>query len=429
MLEVIQLLGREGGLELFHGLTHGGGVAFQQLLHIGFVRLDVLRLDDLLHHQLGAHVVFSLAAVHIPHLRFALAQDLHVLLHGEALLLHPPVHLLHHFIQFFFHHGSRHVDLGVGDGLFHHGALGGFVRLNVGGFLQGLFNALAVFLHGVEIADFGGEIVVQLRQLLAGDGVELHMEDRVLALEVFRMIGFGELDVQVPLLADLHAHHLLLEAGDEGVGANDQRLMLGGAAVELHAVHSAGVIQLRLVAVLQPPVGHVHHPGNALLLLLNAGIHLRVGHLADGAGHVQLLVLAQLDFRHHVHFAAELQILAGFHGLHIHLGTGHGLEVVFFHGLIVGFGEQDIQSVLIKNALAEHILNQLAGRLALAEAGNVDLSAQLQIRLLQRVFKLRRGCLEADLYFVAAELFYRMFHVFSSLGAGFPLPHLSKYTI
>ena len=167
----------------------------------------------------------------------------------------------------------------------------------------------------------------------------------------------------------------------------------------------------------------------ALLLLLNAGIHLRVGHLADGAGHVQLLVLAQLDFRHHVHFAAELQILAGFHGLHIHLGTGHGLEVVFFHGLIVGFGEQDIQSVLIKNALAEHILNQLAGRLALAEAGNVDLSAQLQIRLLQRVFKLRRGCLEADLYFVAAELFYRMFHVFSSLGAGFPLPHLSKYTI
>ena len=243
------------------------------------------------------------------------------------------------------------------------------------------------------------------------------------------MIGFGELDVQVPLLADLHAHHLLLEAGDEGVGADHQRLMLGGAAVELHAIDGTGVVQLGLVAVLQRAVGHVHHPGNALLLLLNAGIHFRVGHLADGAGHVQILVLAQLDFRHHVHFAAELQILAGFHGLHIHLGTGHGLEVVFFHGLIVGFGEQDIQSVLIKNALAEHILNQLAGRLALAEAGNVDLSAQLQIRLLQRVFKLRRGRLEADLYFVAAELFYRMFHVFSSLGAGFPLPHLSKYTI
>ena len=46
--------------------------------------------------------------------------------------------------------------------------------------------------------------------------------------------------------------------------------MLGGAAVELHAVHGAGVIQLRLVAVFQRTVGHVHHPGNALLLLLKA---------------------------------------------------------------------------------------------------------------------------------------------------------------
>ena len=240
------------------------------------------------------------------------------------------------------------------------------------------------------------------------------MEHRVLALEILGVILLGEGDVQVALLADGHAHHLLLEAGDEVARANDQRLMLGGAAGKRHAIHRAVIVQLGLVAVFQRAVGHIHAAGHALALLLNTGVHLIGGHLVHAAGHFHALVLTQLDFGEHKHLAGEGKILAGLHFLHIQLRTAHGLEVVFLYSSHVRIGEEDFQRILIENAGTVHPLDQLARGLALTEAWHADLTAHFQVGLLDGLFKIGGGRLERYLDFVAGQFFHRMFHAFSS---------------
>ena len=324
--------------------------------------------------------------------------------------------MLHHVVQLLLHHGIGHIALGGAHHAVHQRLAGGFPGLGIGGLLHLLLQIGAVLGQGVEVADLGGELVIQLGQLLAGDGVQLHMEHRVLALEVLGVILLGEGDVQIALLADGHAHHLLLEAGDEVARADHQRLMLGGAAGKRHAIHRAGVVQLSLVAVFQRAVGHVHAAGHALALLLDAGVHLVGGHLVHAAGHFHALVLTQLDVGEYKHLAGESKVLAGLHLLHVQLGTAHGLEVIVLDGAHVRIGEENFQRILIENAGAVHPLNQLARSLALAEARHADLTAHFQVGLLDGLFKIGGGRLERYLDFVAGQFFHRMFHAFSSWG-------------
>ena len=122
-------------------------------------------------------------------------------------------------------------------------------RLFVGGFLQLLFQIVLVFFQRFKLADVGGELVVKFRKLLMRDRVDLHVEYGVLAFELFCVVFGGEGDVDILFLADVHADELLFKARDKGLGADDELLAFGRAAVEFHAVYRAGVIQVHFIAI------------------------------------------------------------------------------------------------------------------------------------------------------------------------------------
>ena len=189
-------------------------------------------------------------------------------------------------------------------------------------------------------------------------------------------------------------------------------LVLGGAALKLNAVHTAGIIQLGVVAVLQGAVGNFNAAGNALALALNAVVHILGGDIANLFGDFNALVIAQLYLGHYENLAGKFQVLAGFH--HINAGQGRGadgVKIIFPDGGHISVGEDNIQRVFIEDGRAVHFFDQLAGRLTLAEAGHGNLATQLEISLLDGLLEIISGHLESDLYFVTGQFFDRMFHV------------------
>ena len=86
-----------------------------------------------------------------------------------------------------------------------------------------------------------------------------------LAFEFFRLIIFGESDVDIFLLADIHAHDLLFESFDEGMAAENERVALRRAAFEFDAVHAARKIDDHAVAVFRRAALYVHRAGISFL--------------------------------------------------------------------------------------------------------------------------------------------------------------------
>ena len=80
--------------------------------------------------------------------------------------------------------------------------------------------------------------------------MQLDLEGGVLAGQLLSLVLLGELDVDVELLAGLVADDLLLEAGDEGAGAQHQRVVLSLAALESNTVNEALKVDVNGVAVL-----------------------------------------------------------------------------------------------------------------------------------------------------------------------------------
>ena len=116
--------------------------------------------------------------------------------------------------------------------------------------LDALADGVLQFVEGVVLADVLGKVVIQLRQLLVLDLMQLDLEGGVLAGQFLSLVLLGELDVDVELLAGLVADDLLLKAGDEGAGAQHQRVVLSLAALESNAVNEALEVDVNGVAVL-----------------------------------------------------------------------------------------------------------------------------------------------------------------------------------
>ena len=186
-------------------------------------------------------------------------------------------------------------------------------------------------------------------------------------------------DVDVLLLAGLHADKLLLEAGHEAAGADLQIEILALAAVEGHAVVEALEVDVGGIALLDGAL-HGHQTAVAVSHLLQTCVDVGSGHLDLRLGGLQPLVLAQLHLGIHGHGALEHHAVLGA-GLQLHLGIAHRLQTLFLHSGLVGIGQDDIHSLLIEDLCAVHLLDDLAGGLADTEAGYVDLTAHLQIRL------------------------------------------------
>ena len=237
------------------------------------------------------------------------------------------------------------------------------------------------------------KLVVQFRQLVDGEVVKLDLEHNGLAGELGSVV-LGEGDVDVLLVADVHADNLFLEAGDEGAGAKLKVICLGLAAVETLAVE----------ITVEVDVGDITHLSLALNVYL-AGVAL--------AGSFELVADLVLVYLCGVALCAQTLVLAeGDLGVEgdgegvsdglvigdVDVNDGGGadeLDVVLGHALLESLGSQLVHSVLIEHLCAVHAFDDCAGSLALAETGDIYAVLILQICGVDGSFKL--GCVGLDL--------------------------------
>ena len=210
------------------------------------------------------------------------------------------------------------------------------------------------------------------------------MEHNRLAGKLGRIV-LGEGNVNVLLLAHLHADELLLKAGNEAAGADLQVKILALAAVEGHAVVKALKVDVGGVALLYGAL-HAHQTAVALGHFLQAGVHVGSHDLHSGLGSLQALILAQLYLGIHGNGGLEGHaVLAAV--LQLYLGITHYIQLFLADGLLIGVGQHNIHGLLIEDLHTVHALNDLARSLAGAETGDVHLAAHLQISLVDGSLK------------------------------------------
>ena len=253
-------------------------------------------------------------------------------------------------------------------------------------FLQTLADGLFILVKRVELGHVLGELVVQLGKLLFLDLAALNVEHGGLAGQILSLIILGEGDVDVLLLAGGHADDLLLEAGDEHLGAQDQIMPLALAALKGNAVHAALEVDDRRVAFLRGALGR-HDAAGTLARALDLGVDLLVGDVNDGALGLQGLVLAKLGLGPFGRGEAERKLF--FVG-NIHAAHGGRADVadLFLVNAELERGRcKLVGGILIENILAVHTLDDHTGGLALPEALDIDLAAVFEIGRLQRLLK------------------------------------------
>ena len=262
----------------------------------------------------------------------------------------------------------------------------GFVfKLAVNGLLtlRGKIGLDALFERGqrVVFGDVLGELVVELGLDGLLDLVDPALEGRFLAGKLLGIV-LGEGHNDILLVACLKADELILEAGDERAGAERQGIALGLAAVKRLAVHKALEVQNDGVAGLGFAVDGL----DAGVALLHAGklcVDLSLGDGDRLLGDLDALVFAEGDLGIELggdgqHDAAVLG------GLHIgNGGLADSLELLLDNGSLVNVGEDLAHGVFIENLRAVHALDEFARGLALAEAGDHDVLADLGICLVQ----------------------------------------------
>ena len=213
--------------------------------------------------------------------------------------------------------------------------------------------------------------------------------------------GEGQLDVLD--VAGLHANNAILEAGDEGAGAQLQAVVLCGAACEGNIVLQADIVDDSGVAQLSCAV-HGDQLGSTvhedLQLLVNSS-------LGDGGQDLvclQALVLLQGDFGANGDQSLEGEAFLA-QGQDLDLGGSHVVQALLSDGCVASLGVDQLQSLFVEDACAVHALDDLTGSLALTEAGDVDAAAVLQVNLVQASLKLLSGNFHDEFDFVLFLVF------------------------
>ena len=204
------------------------------------------------------------------------------------------------------------------------------------------------------------------------------MEHNGLAGQLGRVV-LGEGDINILLLAGLHADQLILEAGNKAAGTDLQIKGIALAALESNAVVKALKVDVGGVALLDGAL-HCHQTAVAVSHLLETGVHVGGHDLHLSLNGLQALVLAQFHLGIHGDSALKHGAFLA-DALDLHLGIANDLQLLLVHGALVSVRQNGVDGFLIKDLGAVHALDHLAGSLAGAEAGNADLGPLLQVRL------------------------------------------------
>ena len=247
-------------------------------------------------------------------------------------------------------------------------------------------------LEGIKRIKFAhrfSKLVIDFRQFLALDAVDLAMENRRLACEILRLIVFGERHIDILFLTRMDTNELILEARDEIAGADLQRIVLAFAAGKRDTIHFALEIERREVALFNSGVFRcIHHFRLVIGETINLLLDIFVRDIVHFFLNLEAFVIAELDLgtRHDRRF--EHDVLAVLERDDVDLrARDDRLDVLFFHSGFDGIRREKFKRFLQDGVLADMRLDDLARRLALAEAGNFHLvceaAASAALRLVE----------------------------------------------
>ena len=98
-------------------------------------------------------------------------------------------------------------------------------------------------MESLELADIACQLIVDFRQNLSLNLVNLAFEERFLACQIFCLITFRESNVNVYFLTGFFSNQLILKTRDELSGTQLQVEVLCLAAVEVNAVYGTIKVQ------------------------------------------------------------------------------------------------------------------------------------------------------------------------------------------
>ena len=234
----------------------------------------------------------------------------------------------------------------------------------------------AQLVDGVELARLGGEVVVQLGQLLALHVLHVDVERGLPALELLGLVLVGELHLDHARVARARAHELLLEALDQPPAAELEHVVAGLAALELLAVDLAHEVDHDVVPLLGRAFDAVQ-PRERLPQPVELGLDRLLGHLGLAAADLEVLVAPQLCPRGRADLDREAQRLAGGRQLgQVQLRVADGRDARAHDRLLVPL-RQRVAHRLLEHRLAPHALDHHRGRhLALPEARELQLATE-----------------------------------------------------
>src|SRR4051794_6234729 len=388
------------GLQLLEQLLRRDALLLRGILEfledLVLGRLDLLRLDDGGEHGLAPERLLGLGHRLVDDLVLGPPGHLQVHLLGDPL----PRELAHRLVPQLVRAGVRErlgdLDLGllghgVDDGLAE--LAGDRVPVAVG---EPGTDVVLELVERVEAGAVHGEMVVDGRERLLLDLLDLHGEDGLLPRQVLGLVVVGERHADLVILARAGARELLLEAGDEAARPELDELVGALAAGEGLTVDRAVVVHDDEVALRGGAVGRVEL-GEALAELLDLGVDRLVGDLGLAAADLDALVGAERGRRAHPDLDREDQglALAG-QGRHVDLGVTHRDDARGVDRVGVPAPERLAHGLVEDGVAADAPDDHRRGHLAPAEARHAELAAEGARGLLDALLHLGGGDLRLD---------------------------------
>ena len=202
------------------------------------------------------------------------------------------------------------------------------------------------------------------------------------------MILLGERDVDLTLLADLRTDELILEARDEAVRADFERIVLALAAFKCLSVNEALEVERHEVAVLDlSALGGIDHLAAATTHALDFLVDVLIRDLIDLLFNLDALVLAERYLGLCREACLEDDILSLFQCHDLDIGARNGRHVLLLQGVGKRLVRHGVKCRIKNRLLADALLDDMARRLALAEAWDAHavckVLASLRLGLLQ----------------------------------------------
>ncbi len=276
-------------------------------------------------------------------------------------------------------HRGRHLDGGERDGFVDGRGAELAAHTRLGGRLHTRADVGAQFLERIELADVGGEGVIQLGHDLGLDLLHVDLEGGRLAGELLGLIVVGEGDVEHDLFAALRPDQGLFETGDEIAAADLEHLIGALSALDERAVLRAFEVHEHEVIGLHGAVLDRFELGEPLLQHGQLRVDLCLSDFDHALRHLKPLVLAQLGHGHGLHLdregvvgglveRARLEVRRADRVV-VQAGLAQGFIAPLRDGLLQGLGAQVVG--------ADVLDHEVHGHATLAEAGKHHLAADL----------------------------------------------------